>query len=101
MLISLNILFIVCTFILPNYMLIKGERKNIEQINQAQALLSEELEHVYFGEKEMETTSIYEKETLFTIEWNYNESFGLFEGCIKWEDSFKREKKRCGYSKGS
>lgn len=99
MLVSLSILFTICFFMVPNYLLIMNERKSMELVNIANTFLMEELHAYMFEGREKENKMMIQLDTEFHLVWRYNDKIQLDEACISWRDQRNRERKRCGYGK--
>ncbi|MBD8071334.1 type II secretion system protein [Bacillus sp. PS06] len=94
MLVSINILFVLCLSLLPNYFLVKNERRNLENINEANQLLHEELLHVILENSRRVDKTLVVEDMVYQLKWDKE----LNELCINWENKVQRNNKRCGYA---
>jgi type II secretory pathway pseudopilin PulG len=94
MLVSLNILLILCLFLLPNYLLVKNERINLKMTNEANSLLHEELKLVILEEKERQGKVVNINGLTYQMNWNDE----LDKLCISWNNRLQRNSTRCSYA---
>jgi competence protein ComGE len=98
MLVAFSILFLLLAHMLPLYIQIKQERKNIDIEKAAVKLLHEKmLEYKYDGAFPSPSNRVLDG-MMYEVTWQQEEQ-SLFKVCISWEDLSKRSKKRCDYIK--
>ncbi|MFC3882899.1 competence type IV pilus minor pilin ComGE [Bacillus songklensis] len=98
MLVAFSILFLLLAHILPLYIQIKQERKDIDIDKAAVKLLHEKvLEYKYDGASPSPSRRLLNG-IVYEVSWQVEEQ-SLFKVCIYWENLSKQSKKRCDYIK--
>ncbi|MFC4320745.1 hypothetical protein [Litchfieldia salsa] len=94
MLVSLNILLLICLFLIPNYLLVKNERTNLMMINEANTLLHEELKLVVLEGKERQIKTVTRNRVNYRMNWEDDQN----KLCITWVNRLNRNSTRCSYA---
>lgn len=92
-LVSLAVLFVITTTLLPLLTQIMVERHNVALKNEAEQLLSAEINR----EVPMDKT-VTVGEVVYDISWT-EVANGMKKACVRWSDYTNRTVERCGYVK--
>lgn len=93
MLVSLSLLMMAVSLLLPQTLLIMQERKNIQLNYKAQVLL-QEAAVLYTYHEAQEIPVVKEEEGVtYMLEWEREKV------CVQWQDAKQRENRRCRYVK--
>lgn len=93
MLVSLSLLMMAVSLLLPQTLLIMQERKNIQLNYKAQVLLQEAA--VLYTYHEVQGIPVVKEEegATYMLEWEREKV------CVRWQDVKQRENRRCRYVK--
>lgn len=98
MLLSVSVWLLLCTTLLPQFIVVVAERKNIEILTTGNQLLSEELQTAFQGGVEEYDNKVLEKDgTRYWFTKEYHDESNMWVMCNLWDDKLGRKVERCGY----
>ncbi|MFS0861537.1 hypothetical protein AB3M96_02400 [Fredinandcohnia sp. 179-A 10B2 NHS] len=98
MLLAVSVWLLLCTILLPQFIVVLAERNNIEILTIGNQLLSEELQAAFQGGVDKYDSKVLEKGgTRYWLTREYNAESNMWEVCNSWEDKLGRKVERCGY----
>ncbi|WP_010678103.1 competence type IV pilus minor pilin ComGE [Bacillus timonensis] len=99
MLLSVSIWLMLCATLLPQFMFIMTERRNIDLRNMGNQLLTEELQKEFNGEASNLGSTVKNGVT-YQFSKTYNEGLQGWQLCVSWQDKLTKTYERCGYING-